>query len=64
MVKALVPTPDTGGQHWKRFHVLSIILLYMVFGDALVSPVAKKATTLITDTSCWCEAEPPSVTLS
>ena len=22
MAKALVPTPNTGGQHWDRFHVL------------------------------------------
>ena len=32
MPKALVPTPNTGGQHWERFHVL--VLLYRpVFGD-------------------------------
>ena len=33
MVKALVPAPNTGGQHWEQFYVLGelTVLLYRVF---------------------------------
>ena len=32
MVKALVPTPNTGGQHWERFHVLGRVDCLVVHG--------------------------------
>ena len=37
MAKALVPTPNTGRQHWERFRVLGRVLLYMVFGYSSVT---------------------------
>ena len=32
MAKALVPTPNTGGQHWERFHVLWRVDCLIVHG--------------------------------
>ena len=32
MAKALVPTPNTGGQHWERFHVLGRVDCLVVQG--------------------------------